>query len=58
MPVDGGTPTALTAVNSGQEDDPGFGGDIGDGIAWELPSGTFLQSAGACGTVFLSRSDP
>jgi hypothetical protein len=58
VPLDGGTPTALTAVNSGQEDDPGFGGDIGDGVAYLLPSGTFLQSAGACGTAFLSRLTP
>jgi hypothetical protein len=58
VPIDGGAPTALTAVNSGQGDDPGFGGDLGDGIAWELPSGTFLQSAGACGTAFLSRLTP
>ncbi|WP_041311144.1 hypothetical protein [Mycobacterium sp. JS623] len=58
VPVDGATPTALTAVNSGQEDDPGFGGDIGDDVAWQLPSGTFLQSAGACGTMFLSRLTP
>ncbi|HTI77382.1 MAG TPA: hypothetical protein VL634_20455 [Mycobacterium sp.] len=58
VPLDGGTPTALTAVNSGQEDDPGFGGDIGDDVAYQLPSGTFLQSAGACGTMFLSRLTP
>jgi hypothetical protein len=58
VPVDGGAPTALTAVNSGQEDDPGFGGDIGDIDAWQLPSGTFLQSEGACGTMFLSRLTP
>jgi hypothetical protein len=58
VPLDGRTPTALTAVNSGQGDDPGFGNDLGDGIAWELPSGTFLQSAGACGTAFLSRLTP
>jgi hypothetical protein len=25
--VDGGAPTSLTAANSGQEDDPGFGGE-------------------------------
>jgi TolB protein len=55
VPIDGGTPTPLTALNSGQGDDPGFGGDLGDGSAWELPSGTFLQSTGACGTAFLSR---
>jgi hypothetical protein len=58
VPIDGGTPTALTAVNSGQEDDPGFGGDIDDWVAYQLPSGTFLQSTGACGTVFLSRLTP
>jgi hypothetical protein len=46
VPFDGATPTALTAVNSGLEDDPGFGGDIGDTVAWKLPSGTFLQSTG------------
>jgi hypothetical protein len=58
VPINGGVPAALTAVNSGQGDDPGFGNDIGDGNAWELPSGTFLQSAGACGTAFLSRLTP
>jgi hypothetical protein len=58
VPIDGGAPTALTAVNSGQGDDPGFGGSLGEGSAWELPSGTFLQSVGACGTVFLSRLTP
>jgi TolB protein len=58
VPLNGGAPMALTALNSGQEDDPGFGGDIGDRIAWQLPSGTFLQSAGACGTMFLSRLTP
>jgi TolB protein len=58
VPVDGGTPTALTAVNSGQEDDPGFGGDIDDWVAYQLPSGTFLQSTGACGSIFLSRLTP
>ena len=55
LPLDGSAPTPLTALNSGQEDDPGFGGDIGDSNAWKLSSGTFLQSLGACGTVFLSK---
>ena len=32
----------------------GFGPDLGDTDAWQLPSGTFLQSLGACG----SRSRP
>lgn len=58
VPVDGGPATALTAVNSGQGDDHGFSGDYGDGMAYELPSGTFLQTAGACGTVHLSRLTP
>jgi hypothetical protein len=55
VPLDGGAPTALTAVNSGQLDDPAFEDALDNGIAWELPSGTFLQSAGACGEAFLSR---
>ena len=45
-------------MNSGQEDDPGFGGDIGDVTAYELPRGTFLESEGACGSIFLSRLTP
>jgi hypothetical protein len=57
IPLDGAGPTALTAVNSGH-DDPGFNGDYGDSDAWQLPSGTFLQSAGACGSIFLSRLTP
>lgn len=55
VPLDGSAPTALTAVNSGQQDDPAFGGDLGDDDAWKLPSGTFLQSLGAGCTRFLSR---
>ncbi|WP_076116561.1 hypothetical protein [Mycobacterium sp. IS-2888] len=55
VPVDGTAPTALTAVNSGGGNDPGFSGDLGDTDAWQLPSGTFTQSTGGCGTVFLSR---
>jgi TolB protein len=58
IPLDGTAPTAITAVNSGHGDDPGFQGDYGDGNAWQLPSGTFLQSAGACGSIFLSRLTP
>ncbi|WP_029112367.1 hypothetical protein [Mycobacterium sp. URHB0044] len=58
VPIDGAAPTALTALNSGQGDDPGFGSSIAEGLAWKLPSGTFLQSAGACGTAFLSRLTP
>jgi TolB protein len=58
VPINGEAPTALTAINSGQGGDPGFGGDLDDRIAWKLPSGTFLQSAGACGSAFLSRLTP
>jgi TolB protein len=56
VPIDGSAPTALTAVNT--QDDPGFVGDYGDRVAWKLPSGTFLQTAGACGTEHLSRLTP
>lgn len=58
VPLDGTTPTPLTAINSGEGRDPGFSGDLGDTDAWQLPSGTFLQSIGGCGTVFLSRLTP
>jgi TolB protein len=57
VPTDGGAATALTALNTGRED-PGFGDDLHDVIAWKLPSGTFLQSAGACSSEFLSRLTP
>lgn len=55
VPLDGSAPTALTAVNNGQQNTPGFEDDLDNGTAWELPSGTFLASAGACGDGFLSR---
>jgi TolB protein len=58
VPLDGEAPTAVTAVNSRNGDDPRFKGDYGDGDAWQLPSGTFLNSAGACGSIFLSRLTP
>jgi hypothetical protein len=57
IPLTGQAPTALTAVNTNQEDS-GFGGDLGDGDAWRLPNGTFLQSAGGCSRGFLSRLTP
>ncbi|MDT5146252.1 MAG: hypothetical protein QOC58_897 [Mycobacterium sp.] len=49
VPLDGGTPTALTAPNDGK------GPDYGDLDAWQLPAGTFLQAAGACGVIFLAK---
>ncbi|TXH21981.1 MAG: hypothetical protein E6R06_18480 [Mycobacterium sp.] len=54
VPLDGSAPTALTALNNAKNE-PGFDGDYGDMDAWQLPSGTFVQSLGACGVVFLSR---
>src|SRR6516165_6347306 len=50
VPIDGGTPTALTAPNNGKN-----GPDYGDLNAWQLPAGTYLQAAGACGLVFLAK---
>jgi hypothetical protein len=57
VPLAGGDPSAETAVNTGQQDS-GFGNDLGDGDAWQLPSGTFLQSEAGCGAGFLSRLTP
>lgn len=54
VPVDGGEPAALTAPNTGQEES-GFGRDLHDADAWQLPGGVYLQSLGACGTVFVSQ---
>jgi TolB protein len=49
VPIDGGTPTALTAPNNGHH-----GPDYGDLNAWQLPAGTYVQAAGACGVIFLA----
>lgn len=49
VPIDGGTPTALTARGDGRN------GDYGDLDAWRLPAGTFVQAAGACGVVYLAK---
>lgn len=49
VPIDGGPPTALTAPLSGQ------GSDYGDTNAWQLPAGTFVQDAGACGYEYLAK---
>jgi hypothetical protein len=50
VPIDGGTPTALTAPNNGQK-----GPDYGDTTAWQLPAGTYVQALGACGVIFLAK---
>jgi hypothetical protein len=57
VPVAGDPPAALTAVNTGQEE-AGFGADLGDTDAWQLPGGKFLQSEAGCGAGFLSRLTP
>jgi hypothetical protein len=57
VPVDGGQPTALTAVNT-LDNAPGFQGNYGNWNAYETPGGTFLPTAGACGTSFVSRLTP
>jgi hypothetical protein len=50
VPIDGGKPTALTAPNNGQH-----GPDYGDLSAWQVPAGTYVQAAGACGVIFLAK---
>ncbi|MFZ1163588.1 hypothetical protein [Mycobacterium sp.] len=49
VPVSGEAPTALTAPLTGQ------GPYYGDLDAWQLPSDTFVQVAGACGSEYLGK---
>jgi hypothetical protein len=49
VPINGEPPTALTAPLTGQ------GQDLGDTNAWQLPTGTFVQDAGACGSEYLAK---
>jgi len=49
VPTNGEPPTALTAPLNGQ------GPDYGDLNAWQLPSDTFVQVAGACGSEYLGK---
>jgi hypothetical protein len=57
VPLDGGEPTALTAVNS-HDSAPGFEGNYGNWNAFQTANGTFLPTAGACGTTFVSKLTP
>ncbi|MBI3223925.1 MAG: hypothetical protein HYZ39_02580 [Mycolicibacterium cosmeticum] len=57
IPLDGSAATALTALNA-HDDQPGFEGNYGNWNAYEVPSGIFLPTAGACGTSFVSRLTP
>jgi hypothetical protein len=58
VPLDGGASTALTAANPSDGSDPAWDGDFRDSDAWQLPSGTYLQSSRSCGPGFLSRLTP
>jgi TolB protein len=49
VPINGARPTALTAPLNGQ------GPDYADLNAWQLPSDTFVQVAGACGSEYLGK---
>ena len=49
IPADGARPVALTPQRGSA------GPDFGDLDAWRLPSGLYLQSAGACGTLELNK---
>ena len=57
VPLNGGKPTALTAVNT-HDNAPGFQGNYGNWTAFQVAGGTFLPTAGACGTTFVSRLTP
>jgi hypothetical protein len=50
IPVSGAHPKALTRPH-----DPRITGDFGDLDAWQLPSGLYLQAAGACGVLHIYR---
>jgi TolB protein len=51
VPTSGGTSQALTAS-------PPAPGDLGDSDAWQLPSGIYLQEAGACSYVYMAKLQP
>jgi hypothetical protein len=51
VPTSGGTPTALTAS-------PPAADDLGDGNAWQLSSGTYMQEAGACSYTYVAKLQP
>jgi TolB protein len=50
VPVSGARPRALTPPRN-----PARSGDFGDLDAWRLPSGLYLQAAGACGVLHIYR---
>ena len=50
VPASGARPKALTRPHN-----PRTTGDFGDLDAWQLPSGLYLQAAGACGVLHIYR---
>ena len=50
VPISGAPPKALTPPRN-----PARSGDFGDLDAWRLPSGLYLQAAGACGVLHIYR---
>jgi hypothetical protein len=50
VPVSGARPKALTPPRN-----PARSGDFGDLDAWRLPTGLYLQAAGACGVLHIYR---
>jgi TolB protein len=53
VPVSGARPKALTPPRN-----PARSGDFGDLDAWRLPSGLYVQAAGACGVLHIFRQAP
>ncbi|MGH3176832.1 MAG: hypothetical protein ACRDPF_23575 [Streptosporangiaceae bacterium] len=53
VPASGARPKALTPPRN-----PARSGDFGDLDAWRLPSGLYLQAAGACGVLHIFRQAP
>jgi hypothetical protein len=53
VPVSGAHPKALTPPRN-----PARSGDFGDLDAWRLPSGLYLQAAGACGVLHIYKQAP
>jgi hypothetical protein len=51
VPTAGAKPTALTAT-------PPASGDEGDLDAWQIPSGTYVHDAGACGYQYVAKLRP
>jgi hypothetical protein len=48
VPTDGRAPRALTSAHLTAP-------DLGNGDAWQLPGGIYLQASGACGTLYIAR---